>query len=549
MNNIENEVSKATLRNWERSWTNVANKLENRANKRLSKKQIKPLEYFQNNQILDLSNKYKNDWYSNIEILYSFVLNLTKNLKNSFLQEELNSWKVIKDRIISEIINFPIDENIEEDILWWIYQYLLLEWEKNKKGSYYTPKNIIQSQIKDYFIDWQKVLDLCCWSWNYLINIPSTNPLHIYGADKDPIAVKLARINLMLKYKNIDFSPNIFCFDTLTTKHFEENFFDLIISNPPYWAKIESDYKSDIVKSWESFSFFIEKWISLLKNNWILSYILPESLLNVWKHKDIRKFLLNYSILDIQELGRIFNGVFSPIIRIDIQKKPYSWFSETSKIKQEEFLQNKNYVFLMNQNNEIDSIIDKLYSHTSLFLDNKNSNWALWIMTWNNKEFLVERQEDWTVPIYSGKEVKPFSLAKTEKFLKFQPSLFQQIATIEIYKTKPKLIYKFISNKLVFALDNEWVFSLNSANIVIPKIDYPIKVILALFNSELYQIVFQNKFKSIKVLKQHIQQLPLPILENKHIKEIEKMVDKILQDWNLEEKEKLDNYIFNILIS
>ena len=461
----------------------------------------------------------------------------------------MHSWEVKKDRIISEIVDFPIDENNEEDILWWIYQYLLLEWEKNKKGSYYTPKNIIHNQIKDFFIDWQKVLDLCCWSWNYLINIPSTDPLHIYGADKDPIAVKLARINLMLKYKTIDFKPNIFCFDTLTTKHFEENFFDLIISNPPYWAKIESDYKSNIVTSWESFSFFIEKWISLLKDNWVLSYILPESLLNVQKHKDIRKFLLNYSILDIQELGRIFNWVFSPIIRIDIQKKPYSWFSGTSKIKQEDFLQKKNYVFLLNQNNEIDRIIDKLYSHKSLFLDNKNSDWALWIMTWNNKHFLVEKEQDWTVPIYSWKEVKPFSLIKTERFLKFQPSLFQQIAPIEIYKTKPKLIYKFISNKLVFALDNEWVFSLNSANIVIPKIDYPIKVILALFNSELYQIVFQNKFKSIKVLKQHIQQLPLPILENKHIKEIEKMVDKILQDWNLEEKEKLDNYIFNILIS
>jgi hypothetical protein len=31
----------------------------------------------------------------------------------------------------------------------------------------------------------------------------------------------------------------------------------------------------------------------------------------------------------------------------------------------------------MNQNDEIDKIIDKLYSHTSLFLDNKNSDWAL----------------------------------------------------------------------------------------------------------------------------------------------------------------------------
>ena len=470
MNSIENEVSKATLRNWERSWTNITNKLGNRANKRLSKKQIKPLEYFQNNQILDLSNTYKNNWYSNIEILYSFVLNLTKNLKNSFLKKELECWEIDKDRIISGIVDFPIDENNEEDILWWIYQYLLLEWEKNKKGSYYTPKNIIQSQIKDYFIDWQKVLDLCCWSWNYLINIPSTDPLNIYGADKDPIAVKLARINLMLKYKTIDFSPNIFCFDTLTTKQFKDNFFDLIISNPPYWAKVDSDYKSNIVTSWESFSFFIEKWMSLLKDNWVLSYILPESLLNVQKHKDIRKFLLNYSILDIQELGRIFNWVFSPIIRIDIQKKPYSWFSEASKIKQENFLQKKNYVFLLNQNNEIDRIIDKLYSHKSLFLDNKNSDWALWIMTWNNKHFLVEKEQDWTVPIYSWKEVKPFSLIKTERFLKFQPSLFQQIAPMEIYKTKPKLIYNFISNKLVFALDNEWVFSLNSANIVITKI-------------------------------------------------------------------------------
>lgn len=549
MNNISNEVSKATLKNWEKSWTSTNNKLLTRANKRLSKKQIKPLEYFQNENILELSNKYKSNWYSNIEILYSFVLNLTKKLKNFFLKKELSSWEVNEERIIREIVDFAIDENLEEDMLWWIYQYLLLEWEKNAKGSYYTPKNIIYSQIKDFFIDGQKVLDPCCWSWNYLINIPSTDPLNIYGADKDPIAVKLARVNLMMKYKNVDFQPNIFCFDTLTSKQFQEKTFDLIVSNPPYWAKVDTDYKSDIVKSWESFSFFIEKWMSLLKENWCLSYILPESLLNVQKHKDIREFLLNYTILDIQELGRIFNWVFSPIIRIDIQKKPYSCSFGTSKIKQELFLKNKNYAFLLNQNNEIDRIIDKLYSHKSLFLDNKNSDWALWIITWNNKNFLVEKEQDWTVPIYSWKEVKPFSLAKTERFLKFQPLLFQQIAPIEIYKTKPKLIYKFISKKLVFALDNEWVFSLNSANIVIPKIDYPIKVILALFNSELYQTVFQNKFKSIKVLKQHIQQLPLPILETQHIKNIEKMVDKILQDWNLEEKENLDKYIFNILIS
>ena len=131
MNNISNEVSKATLKNWEKSWTSTNNKLLTRANKRLSKKQIMPLEYFQSKNILGLSNKYKSNWYSNIEILYSFVLNLTKKLKNSFLKEELNSWEVNKERIIREIVDFAIDENLEEDMLWWIYQYLLLEWDQD----------------------------------------------------------------------------------------------------------------------------------------------------------------------------------------------------------------------------------------------------------------------------------------------------------------------------------------------------------------------------------------------------------------------------------
>jgi hypothetical protein len=57
------------------------------------------------------------------------------------------------------------------------------------------------------------------------------------------------------------------------------------------------------------------------------------------------------------------------------------------------------------------------------------------------------------------------------------------------------LIYRFISKYLVFAYDDKQKLTLNSANIVIPKTDdYPIKVIAALFNSSLYQFIFQKKF-------------------------------------------------------
>jgi hypothetical protein len=52
-----------------------------------------------------------------------------------------------------------------------------------------------------------------------------------------------------------------------------------------------------------------------------LSYILPESILNVKVHEDIRKLLLDYNILSIYELGRIFTGVFTEVIRLDIKNE------------------------------------------------------------------------------------------------------------------------------------------------------------------------------------------------------------------------------------
>jgi len=85
---------------------------------------------------------------------------------------------------------------------------------------------------------------------------------------------------------------------------------------------------------------------------------------------------------------------------------------------------------------------------------------------------------------------------------------------------------------------------LNSANIVIPKIsNYPIKVIAALLNSSLCQFIFQKKFSSIKVLRSHIEQVPLPLWDKKTFSEIIKLVDETIK--NESNFEKLDNYIMD----
>ena len=145
-------------------------------------------------------------------------------------------------------------------------------------------------------------------------------------------------------------------------------------------------------------------------------------------------------------------------------------------------------------------------------------------------------------PFIKEKNVKRFIFNKTSSYIQFQPEKFQQVAPEEKYRTKEKLIYKFISKNLTFAYDNCQRLTLNSANILIPEIhDYPIKVIAALFNSSLYQFLFQKKFSSIKILRSHIENLPLPLWDKKTFSKITKLVDGIMQ--NQSKFQELDSYI------
>jgi len=135
-------------------------------------------------------------------------------------------------------------------------------------------------------------------------------------------------------------------------------------------------------------------------------------------------------------------------------------------------------------------------------------------------------------------------LDNPSSYIRFVPEKFQQVAPIERYRAKEKLIYRFISKYLFFTYDNKQKLTLNSANIVIPKIpNYSAKVIATLFNSSPYQFIFQKKFSSIKVLRNHIEQMPLPLWDKKTFSEIIKMVDEIIG--GNDNFVKLDNYIMD----
>lgn len=480
------------------------------------------------------------------------VLNILKDYFNQLNNFALNSTYL-------QLLSFNIPKS--QDILGIIYQSIKSEGEKAKQGSYYTPKNIVENIISEYITKSSTVLDPCCGTGQFLLNfnLPDFDPNNIFGFDIDSTAVTICKINLLLKYKSIKFNPKIFKFNSLidiTDSSFLNNqklpgSFDLILTNPPWGSHFNQDTKTKLkekypaISSLESYSYFLIEGISLLKPGGVLSYILPESILNIKTHRDIRTLILETTnILKIEKLGRAFTKVFTKVIRLDLTRTNRVNKRNSFILKQKRFLKNLNFNFDIEINKTDAEIIEKVYSRPNTTLKNQ-AVWALGIVTGNNKIFISQIKTKNSEEVITGKDVNKYFLAEAKNYIKFEPERYQQIAPINKYRADEKLIYKFISSKLVFAFDDKQKLTLNSANILIPQSpDIPIKVILALFNSPIYNFIYQKKFNSIKILRGNLEQLPIPILSQKKIMEIIRLVDSAII--NHKDISIIDNLIFDL---
>ena len=158
-----------------------------------------------------------------------------------------------------------------------------------------------------------------------------------------------------------------------------------------------------------------------------------------------------------------------------------------------------------------------------------NAEWALGIVTGDNKKYISKKNINGMEPIYKGSDVNPYRLSAPNSYIAFQPELFQQVAPEYKYRASEKLIYRFISNKLVFAYDMDGSLTLNSANILLPHMkEYPAKLILGLLNSKLYQFIYSKKFDTHKVLKGDIGSLPFPIMSKDEQEKIVSLVDEAI---------------------
>jgi hypothetical protein len=147
---------------------------------------------------------------------------------------------------------------------------------------------------------------------------------------------------------------------------------------------------------------------------------------------------------------------------------------------------------------------------------------GLGIVTGNNKKHLIHSNVQGSEAIYKGKDLVPCGFSKPSTFIQFNPKQLQQCAPEALYRS-PKICYRFISDKLVMVADNNGVLLLNSANFFIPPPQFNLKALTAFFNSPICSLIYQRLFNSVKVLRSHIEQLPIPAMYFQYEDDFEKL--------------------------
>ena len=181
------------------------------------------------------------------------------------------------------------------------------------------------------------------------------------------------------------------------------------------------------------------------------------------------------------------------------------------------------------QDDKNDEIIKKIYDYPHILLgDNSNPcDFALGIVTGDNKRFIQHNKTAINEPVYRGKNIMPFYLTQTDEYLELKPEVLQQTAPEKYYRAR-KILYRFISDHIICCISEKGELPLNSANALIPKNDYPLETIVVLFNSSLYSFLYKKKFDSLKILKSHLIQLPLPVLTAEQHAKFKNLYDEII---------------------
>ena len=548
-------ISDATKRNWDKLKNSGDDRLMRRANKSRSKKTIVPDSYVMAGSLPRFVEELRQLRYPMEELIFSLcAMKIEHNKVNEasvkrFFEEYANYQRLELD------VPRQILKNRHDDWIGFVYQSLTAEGHRIMTGLYYTSPAIVEAMLSDVdVVENQRFLDPCCGSGIFLMKVRGARLEQLYGIDNDPLAVMIAKANLMVKFNESVVYPQIYQLDFLlhAPSALAGLKFDYIVTNPPWGSEKRRRHVSENIQTNEQSTLFFTESFKFLNNNGILHFLLPTSVLKIKVHADFRRFIAQKTSLDtIQCYHERFKGVFTDFISMKVRNKvvegPQTYLVKTARnevFRKTWQVQDDGFCAIPMLDDRTEAILNKveLQRHDDL----SHSQWALGVITGNNAKVLKERPRKGLEPIFKGKDIEKYSLKRPSSYIKYQRAQFQQCAKDEFYRAKEKLVYKFVSSKLCFTYDDQQRLFLNSANILIPEVDgMSIKTVLAFLNSALFNFLYAKRFNDIKILKGNLSALPFPKITPKQDEQLTALVDEALTGDANAQKE-IDGLIYSL---
>lgn len=546
-------ISKATQRNWDKLKNGRTDRLTRRANKSRSQKIITPEGYVMAASLPRFVEELKEAYYPINDLIFSLCVayvehNKVNEANKSRFFEEYTHYQRIDLDIPRQIL-----KNRQDDWIGFVYQSLTAEGHRILKGLYYTKPVIVNEMLSDLrILNGEKLLDPCCGSGIFLLKVQHAEMEQLYGIDNDPLAVMIAKANLMVKFNESNVYPQIYQMDFLlhATSALGDLRFDYIVTNPPWGTEKGKLHASEIIQSKEKASLFFTESFKFLNQNGIQHFLLPTSILKIRVHSDLRRFVTHETRIESLKCYRErFKGVFTDFISLKVSKKPvfdkqnYLVYGINNEVSRKELVvRDDDFYPIPILNDRDEAIISKVerLRHDDL----SHSQWALGIITGNNSKVLKDRPRKGLEPIYMGKDISKYSLKNASRYIKYNRADFQQCAKDEFYKAKEKLVYKFVSSRLCFTYDDKQRLFLNSANILIPELEgMSVKTVLAFLNSSLFNFLYVKRFNDLKILKSNLSSLPFPKITSKQDQQLAALVDHALNG-DKDAPKEIDRVIF-----
>jgi len=236
-------------------------------------------------------------------------------------------WTTVDERnkILSYLTQTVAELNMwdhELDMFWDAYEYLIGMYaaDAGKWGwEFFTPQEVSELLVKittHWLTQVNKVYDPACWSGWLLLKfkkILGENGVRkgFFGQEINVTTYNLCRINMFLHNVNFD-KFDIARWDTLINpQHWDDEPFDIIVSNPPYSVPWEWESNPLLINdprfapAWvlapksKGDMAFIMHIVSWLSAQWSAAVIeFPGTLYRWWAEQKIRKYLVDNNFID-----------------------------------------------------------------------------------------------------------------------------------------------------------------------------------------------------------------------------------------------------------